>query len=104
VTGHGAILAAMLAMAGALWFSNPAGAAMSEPTNASPLPSGAIQIGDDQYMVPLGQDGDGCAQYRMHSQRSAVPDAIFYRAAKGGFTMNRAEANCPPPRSPGSPR
>ena len=82
----------------------PAGAAMSGPTNAAPLPSGAIQIGDDQYMVPLGIDGDGCAQYRMYSQRSAVADVIFYRDAKGGFTMNRAEADCPPPRSPGAPR
>lgn len=77
---------------------------MSEPTNATPLPTGAIQIGDDQYMVPLGPDRDGCVQYRMHSRRSAVPDVIFYRDAKGGFTMNRAEADCPAPGRQVTPR
>lgn len=72
MTGHGVFLATVLAAAGALWVSMPVGAAMSEPTNATPLPSGAIQTGDDQYMVPLGKDGDGCAQYRMYSQRSKI--------------------------------
>ena len=73
-------------------------AAMSEPLDNAPLPAGAIKIGDDQYMVPLGKDSDGCEQFRMHSQRSGVPAVIFYRDAKGGFTMNRLEADCRPSR------
>lgn len=71
---------------------------MSEPLDNAPLPAGAIKIGDDQYMVPMGKDSDGCEQFRMHSQRGGVPVAIFYRDAKGGFTMNRLDADCPPPR------
>jgi hypothetical protein len=51
-------------------------------------------------MVPIAKDESGCMQYRMHAPGRAVPQVIFYADGKGGFTMNRAEAACPPPKAP----
>lgn len=72
-----------------------AGAAGAQPmTGPAPLPPGAIRIGEDSYMVPAGADADGCARYRMFSRESGVPDAIFYADGQGGFTRDRARADC----------
>ncbi len=56
------------------------------------LPAGAIEVGDDFYMVPAGTDDDGCPRFRAFARRQNVPDAIFYRRRDGGFTPNKALA------------
>lgn len=61
------------------------------------LPAGAIEVGPDLYQVPVGAD-DGCPMFRLHSPRGLVPQVISYRAVGGGFTTDRSEADCPPPR------
>ncbi len=59
------------------------------------LPDGAIQTGDDMYMVPVGTpDSNGCQLYRAHSPGKMVPQVIFYRRADGTFVVNKAEAAC----------
>lgn len=58
------------------------------------LPPGAIPIGDDLYMVPAGEDASGCPQYSGFSRTGAVAAVIHYRARGGGFTVDRAEADC----------
>ena len=58
------------------------------------LPDGAIAIGDDVYMVPIGEDAQGCAMYRVFSPTKAVVQAIHYRTADDRFVMNKGEAAC----------
>lgn len=69
-----------------------AGAAQpSEPG----LPDGAIKIGESLYAVPLAErDGDGCRPYRLWSPDRMVTQALQYRKADGGFSMNKLEAKC----------
>ena len=56
--------------------------------------AGAIQIGDDYYMVPAGADGDGCPQFNPWSSRNPVRAAIYFRKADGSFTLYKEEADC----------
>jgi hypothetical protein len=86
-----------------LVLAQPVEPATSEPSPSSPVPPDAIRIGEDAYMVPIGKDAGGCMQYRMHAPGRAVPQVIFYADGKGGFTMNRAEADCPPAQPPAQP-
>ena len=79
------------------------GPGMSGALPGAPLPAGAIPAGDNIYMVPLGADETGCMQYRMHAPGRATVQAIFYADGKGGFTMNREAAACPPTGA-GGPR
>ena len=58
-----------------------------EESNAQ-IPPGAIQTGDDFYMVPIGKDSNGCAQFRPWSKSLMVHAAIYYRKADGGFTLD----------------
>lgn len=58
------------------------------------VPDGAIAVGDDVYMVPLGKDAQGCAMYRAFSPTKAVAQVLQYRAADGQFVMNKDEAAC----------
>ena len=58
-------------------------------------PPGAIQIGDQLYQVPIGADDDGCPRYRLYSPTRLVAQAIYYRNAVGGFTLDRRQAACP---------
>ena len=58
------------------------------------VPLGAIETGDDLYMVPLGADDSGCATYRAFSTTKMVPQAIYYRASDGRFVMDREDADC----------
>jgi hypothetical protein len=58
------------------------------------LPNGAIAVGDDAYMVPIGKDAQGCAMYRVFSPTKAVAQAIYYRADDDRFVMNKYEAAC----------
>ena len=57
-------------------------------------PPGAIRLADDYYMAPRGAGHDGCPSYSPWSGRSAVPAAIYYRKADGGFTLYRSDADC----------
>ena len=58
------------------------------------IPLGAIQTGDDLYMVPIGEDSDGCVQFTLWSKSRMVPAAIYYRKADGGFTLDYLVADC----------
>ena len=58
------------------------------------LPNGAIAVGDDIYMVPIGKDAQGCAMYRVFSPTKAVAQAIHYRADNHRFVMNKDKAAC----------
>jgi hypothetical protein len=58
------------------------------------LPNGAIAVGDDVYMVPIGKDARGCTMYRVFSFTKAVAQAIHYRADDDRFVMNKDEAAC----------
>ena len=62
--------------------------------SAAELPAGAVAIGDDIYMVPAGRDDTGCPWFRAFSPTKLVVQAMFYRAADGGFVMARSEAVC----------
>jgi hypothetical protein len=62
--------------------------------NAPRLPPGAIQVGEDLYQVPVGEDEEGCTMYRLHSQSLLVAQVISYRSAAGGFTTDRRKADC----------
>jgi len=57
-------------------------------------PAGAIPMGDEMYMVPIGRDPGGCEQFTAWSATKPVAQVIYYRARKGGFTADRAEADC----------
>ena len=57
-------------------------------------PPGAVRIGDDHYMVPIGEDGDGCMQYGPWSDARPVTAAIYYRKAHGSFTLYRSDTGC----------
>lgn len=67
---------------------------VSNENSRTPVPEGAIKIGDDTYQVPIGKDSDGCDRYRMFSQSKAVVAAIFYRDKDGNFTMDKSKVNC----------
>ena len=70
--------------------ANPASPPATLPAG---VPAGAIGIGDDVYMVPAGML-DGCPSFRPFSPTRSVIQAIHFRNRAGGFTMNRAEADC----------
>jgi hypothetical protein len=57
------------------------------------VPTGAVSVGDDVFMVPAGTL-DGCPSYRAFSPSKAVTQAMHFRKTGGGFTTNRAEADC----------
>ncbi len=58
------------------------------------VPAGAVELGKDLYMVPVG-DGEGsCRMWRMHSPTMATIQVIHYRKSDGGFTVNKTEAGC----------
>lgn len=84
-------LAALLGIAGCAHAQS--GGQMSQ----SDLPAGAIATGDGVYMVPIAPDETGCMQYRMYAPGKAVVQVIFYRAADGKFTADRAQADCKKP-------
>ena len=58
------------------------------------LPEGAIALGESLYMVPAGVDDTGCPWFRAFSPTKMVAQAMFYRAAEGGFVMDKSEAVC----------
>jgi hypothetical protein len=58
------------------------------------LPRGAVEVGDQLYQVPIGEDEDGCPIYRMYSPTKLVAQVISYRDLRGDFTTDRQEADC----------
>lgn len=63
---------------------------------ASETPNGAIPVGNDIFMVPVGEDPTGCTQYTARSEVHAVLTVIQYRRPDGSFSALREEADCPP--------
>ena len=94
-------LAAALAGCGAATGSGEREAVVSNPGQEGPVeesrrepPPGAIRTGDDLYMVAIGQDSDGCTQFKPWSKSRMVPAAIYFRKADGGFTLYKEAADC----------
>jgi hypothetical protein len=52
--------------------STGTGSSADENRNLPPIPEGAIKVGEDRYMVPMGQDQNGCIAYRVFSQKKFV--------------------------------
>jgi hypothetical protein len=77
-------------------------AASASGSDGEVIPPGAIPVGDDLYQVPIGEDEDGCPMFRLFSPTQMVVQAIFWRTPEGDFTMDRAEADCPPSGGSGS--
>ena len=77
---------------------DPAEEAVSAPlvdSRGRELPAGAIEVGDDVYMVPAGgAAGSTCQSYHLYSPIKRVNQSIYYRTADGRFVRNRAEAEC----------
>lgn len=61
---------------------------------AADVPRGAIRVGEQLYLVPVGEDDDGCPMFRMYSPTKLVAQVIYYRDAAGGFTTSKHEAAC----------
>ncbi len=60
------------------------------------LPSGAVEVGDDVYMVPAGPSGaQTCQSYHLYSPIKRVDQSMYYRTADGRFVRSQAEADCP---------
>ena len=66
----------------------------SAAETAAEVPPGAIPIGDELYLVPIGADDDGCPRYRLYSPARLVAQVIYYRGPAGGFTTDRRQADC----------
>jgi hypothetical protein len=64
------------------------------PRLVAELPDGAIPIGSELYMLPIGRDEDGCMMYQLHAPRGMVIQAIHYRTAAGSFTLDKQDADC----------
>ena len=58
------------------------------------VPEGAIEIGEDHYMVPLAEPVGGCPAYRAFSRTRMVVQAISFRTTDGRFVLDRREADC----------
>jgi hypothetical protein len=91
-----AALALVVAGCGSEMAASEATDKSATPTAATDaqMPDGAIAVGDDVYMVPIGKDAQGCAMYRAFSPTKAVAQAIHYRAADDRFVMNKDDAAC----------
>lgn len=61
---------------------------------ANSIPPDAIEVGKDQYMVPIDSDGTKCQMYRMYSPNHAVVAAVFFKTANGKFVIDRGKADC----------
>lgn len=64
------------------------------------VPEGAIPVGPDLYMLPMGSDDTGCPMFQPWSPTLIVVQALHWRAADGSFTLDRDAADCPPPEAP----
>lgn len=64
------------------------------PSSAAVAPD-AIALTADLYMLPMGADDAGCPTFQPWSPTMAVVQALHWRRADGGFTLDRSEADCP---------
>jgi hypothetical protein len=74
--------------------SGPKPSVATSQRAAAEIPRGAIPVGQDLYQVPIGVDDEGCPMFRMYSPTKLVAQAIYYRDASGGFTMEKRAAAC----------
>ena len=58
------------------------------------LPNGAIAVGDDFYVVPMGKDAQGCVMYSVFSLTKVVGQMILYRTDDDRFVTNKDDAAC----------
>jgi len=58
------------------------------------VPDNAIFVKDNLYMVPIKPDNSGCMMYRALSPGGVAVAAIFFRAADGGFVMDKSKSAC----------
>ena len=72
----------------------PSGTPQEPPSMTHEPPAGAVQVGEDYYMVPAGTDANECARFRPWSGSNIVTAAIYYRNADGSFTLNKEQAGC----------
>lgn len=58
------------------------------------LPEGAVKVGENLYMIPVGVTEDGYHQYTPHTTAPdrVVTTLIHYPDGEGGFTSNKREA------------
>jgi hypothetical protein len=47
-------------------------------------------------MLPMGEDATGCRMYQPWSPTLSVVQALHWRTADGGFTLDREKADCAP--------
>ena len=88
--GLAAIALALVLGACTVAYEQPA----EESGMAQEVPAGAIQVGDDYYMVPAGADAEGCEWFRPWSGSNSVTAAIYYRKADGSFTLHKEQTDC----------
>ncbi len=83
-------------LAAGLWLAacDPDPGAGTPARDSPEVPAGAIEIGEDHYMVPLDQPVDGCPAYRAFSRNRMVAQAIYFRTADGRFVLDRQQADC----------
>ena len=86
---------ALLVMAAWEPMTEKSGTASAPAALPAGVPPGAISVGDDLYMVPAGML-EGCPSFRPFSPGKMVAQVIQYRHRSGGFTANRADADCTP--------
>ena len=58
------------------------------------IPTNAILVGDQLYMVPIGKNNTGCQMYRAFSPNHSVVAAIFYKGADGKFVIDKGKSDC----------
>lgn len=65
-----------------------------EATSEARLPEGAVKVGEDLYMIPVGVTEDGYHQYTPHTTAPdrVVTTLIHYPDGEGGFTPDKDEA------------
>ena len=72
----------------------PPSTTQEPPSMTHEPPAGAVQVGEDHYMVPADTDANGCARFRPWSGSNIVTAAIYYCKADGSFTLNKEQAGC----------
>lgn len=66
-----------------------AGCAVAGPGAPATPPPGAVPVGDERYLVPIGPDEEGCMVYGMWAATRAVDTALRWRRTDGTFVFER---------------
>ena len=72
----------------------------AERAETPEIPAAAIYVGPELYMLPMGTDETGCAVFQPWSPTMSVVQALHWRTPAGGFTLDRAAADCAAERAP----